>query len=158
MSAARSRWRRRLVSAFTERLGLKAVALAFAIVLWFIATSKEPTEEIVPVRLAVTLDSTVAMRDLPPDIHALVAGEGKEIFALFSRPPVIRRVMPRGADSATFTLDPDDVQLPPGAEVLVRDVQPRVVVIHVVPRSPAMPEVPATRDSARRPSRGRTHP
>ena len=44
MNAPRARWRRYLVGAFTERLGLKVVALAVAVVLWFIATSKEPTE------------------------------------------------------------------------------------------------------------------
>ncbi|HVA58384.1 MAG: hypothetical protein WBQ26_03605 [Gemmatimonadaceae bacterium] len=149
MNAARSRWRRRLVGAFTERLGLKALAVAFAVVLWFIATSKEPTEEIVPVRLSVMLDSATVLRDPPPDVRALVAGEGKEIFALFSSPPVIRRTMPRGADSATLVLTPDDVQLPPGAAVLVRDVQPRVVVVHVVPR-PAAPA--SVGGSARQPT------
>lgn len=137
MNAARARWRRRLVSAFTERLGLKAVALAFALVLWFIATSKEPTEEIVPVRLALTMDSARVLRDPLPDVRALVAGEGKEIFSLFSTPPVIRRAVPRGADSATLVLDPDDLELPPGAALLVRDIQPRTVIVHLVPRPAA---------------------
>jgi hypothetical protein len=154
MSATRARWRRHLAAAFTERLGLKMVALAVAVVLWFIATSKEPTEEIVPVRLAVTLDSSMALRDPLPEVHALVAGEGREIFALYSRPPVIRRTMLLGVDSATFVFTPDDVQLPPGAEVLVRDIQPRQVVVHVVPRSAA----PSARgDSLPDPPRGRQH-
>ncbi len=155
MNAARARWRRYLLGAFTERLGLKAVALVFALVLWFIATSKEPTEEIVTVRLAVTVDSAMVLRDPAPDVRALVAGEGKEIFALFSNPPVIRRTMPRGVDSATLVLSPDDVQLPPGADVLVRDVQPRAVVVHVVPRAVA-PAVPG--DSAGRTARSPKHP
>jgi hypothetical protein len=155
MNAAQSRWRRRIVSAFTERLGLKVVALAFALVLWFIATSKEPTEEIVPVRLALVIDSTHALREPPPDIHALVAGEGKEIFALFATPPVIRRHVPPGADSATLTLTPDDVEIPPGAAVLVRDVQPRTVVVHLVPRfATSAPAAPA-HDSASVPARTR---
>jgi hypothetical protein len=139
MSAARSRWQRRLVSAFTERLGLKASALAFAIVLWYIVTSKEPTEEIVPVRLALTMDSTRVLRDPVPDVHALVAGEGKELFALYSSPPVIRRDVPRDADSAAFTLTPDDLELPPGADVIVRDVQPRRVVVYLAPRTTGHP-------------------
>jgi hypothetical protein len=134
MSAARSRWRRRIVSAFTERLGLKLVALAFALVLWFIVTSKEPTEEIVPVRLALTIDSAHVLRDPLPDIRALVAGEGKEIFALYASPPVIRRDVPGGADSATLELTADDVEVPPNVTVLVRDVQPRLVVVHLVAR------------------------
>ncbi len=139
MNAARARWQRRLVSAFTERLGLKAVALVFAIVLWFIVTSKEPTEEIVPVRLALTMDTTRALSEPLPDVHALVAGEGTELFSLYSTPPVIRRDVPRGADSATFTLTPDDVELPPNAAVIVRDVQPRHVVVHLVPRAAGHP-------------------
>jgi len=138
MSAAQTRWRRRLAQALTDRLGLKAVALAFALVLWFIATSKEPTEEIVPVRLALTLDSGEMLRDPPPEVRALVAGEGKEIFALYASPPVIRRDVPRGADSATITLRAEDVQIPPNVTVLVRDVQPRTVLLHLVPqRSPS---------------------
>jgi hypothetical protein len=139
MNAARARWRRRVASAFTERLGLKAVAVLFAVVLWFIVTSKEPAEEIVPVRLALTMDSTETLRDPLPEIHALVAGEGKELFSLYSSPPVIRRDLPRGADSATLTLTPDDVELPPGAAVLVRDVQPRHVAVHLIPRPGGRP-------------------
>ena len=139
MNAARSRWQRRLVSAFTERLGLKAAALAFAVVLWFIVTSKEPAEEIVPVRLALTMDSARMLRDPAPDVHALVAGEGKDLFALYSSPPVIRRDVPRGADSAAFTLTPNDLELPPGADVIVRDVQPRRVVVYLVPRAAGHP-------------------
>ena len=140
---AQTRWRRRVAQALTERLGLKAVALAFALVLWFIATSKEPTEEIVPVRLAFTMDSNEVLRDPPPEVRALVAGEGKEIFALFASPPVIRRDVPRGADSATFTLRAEDVQIPPNVTVLVRDVQPRTVLVHFAPR--ALPPAPARR-------------
>jgi hypothetical protein len=134
MNAAQARWRRRLVGMFTERLGLKLVALAFALVLWFIVTSKEPTEEIVPVRLALTVDSARTVRQPLPEIRALVAGEGKEIFALYSSPPVIRRNLPRGADSATLTLTPDDLEIPPNVTVLVRDIQPRTVVIYTQPR------------------------
>ena len=135
MNATRARWQRRLVSAFTERLGLKAVALLFAVVLWFIVTSKEPAEEIVPVRVALSMDSTEALQEPVPEVHALVAGEGSAIFALYASPPVIRRVVPRGADSASFALTPDDVELPPGAAVIVRDVQPRRLVLRLVPRA-----------------------
>jgi len=142
MNAAKMRWRRRLGQALTDRLGLKVVALAFALVLWFIATSKEPTEEIVPVRLALTMDSADVLRDPLPEVRALVAGEGKEIFALYASPPVIRRDVPPGADSATLTLLPEDVEIPPNVTVLVRDVQPRTVLVRFAPR-------PAAHDSAR---------
>lgn len=135
MNAARARWRRRITQALTERLGLKAVALAFALVLWFIATSKEPTEEIVPVRLALSLDSSEVLRGPPPEVRALVAGEGQEIFALYASPPVIRRDVPVGPDSVVFTLRAEDVQIPPTVTVLVRDVQPRTVVVHLAPRA-----------------------
>lgn len=134
MNAAQARWRRRLVSMFTERLGLKLVALAFALVLWFIVTSKEPTEEIVPVRLTLRVDSAHALREPLPEVRALVAGEGKAIFALYSSPPVIRRDLPTGVDSATITLSPDDLEIPPNVAVLVRDIQPRSVVVHLQPR------------------------
>ncbi len=131
MNPVPSRWRRHLVTAFTERLGLKAAALGFALVLWFIATSKEPTEEIVPVRLALTTDSAYVVSGPPPEVRALVAGEGKEIFSLFSSPPVIRREIPGGVDSTTLVLTPGDVEIPPTIDVLVRDVQPRTVEVYL---------------------------
>ena len=135
MNAAQARWRRRIAQAFTDRLGLKAVALAFALVLWFIATSKEPTEEIVSVRLALAVDSSEVLRGPTPEVRALVAGEGHEIFALYASPPVIRRDVPRGTDTVTLTLRPADVQIPPNVTVLVRDVQPRTVLVHLAPRA-----------------------
>jgi hypothetical protein len=134
MNAAQPRWRRRVEQALTDRLGLKIVAVAFALVLWFIATSKEPTEEIVPVRLALTLDSGEVLSSPPPEVRALVAGEGQEIFALYASPPVIRRDVPKGLDSATLTLRAEDVQIPPNVTVLVRDVQPHSVLIHLAAR------------------------
>ena len=134
MTAGQGRWRHRVVSMFTERIGLKVVALAFALVLWFIVTSKEPTEEIVPVQLALTLDSAHVLRGPLPTVHALVAGEGKEIFALYSSPPVIRRSISSNADSVTLTLSPKDLQIPLDAAVVVRDVQPRTIIVHLARR------------------------
>ncbi|HET7630901.1 MAG TPA: hypothetical protein VFK16_01160 [Gemmatimonadaceae bacterium] len=139
MHAHRTGWRRRLASAFTERLGLKLAALGFALILWVIVTSKEPTEEIVPVRLTLAFDSARFDLGPLPDVHALIAGEGKEIFALYSTPPVIRREVPVGADSVALTLRPGDVELPPNVAVLVRDVQPHTLHVRLLPRRDSLP-------------------
>lgn len=129
-----SQWRHRLTGIFTERLGLKFAALGFALILWLIVTSKEPTEEIVPVRLVLNFDSTKYEAPEMPEIHTLVAGEGKEIFALFTAPPVVRRDVPASEDSVTLTLRAGDVELPPNASVLVRDIQPRTIHVRLIPR------------------------
>ena len=122
--------RRQLVAAATERLGYKAAALFFALVLWLVASVEEPTEEVVPVRLTATLDSSIALVGDRPQLHALVVGRSREVFKLFDRPPVIRRAF--GAETPAqvrLQLLPGDVDLPPGVEATVRDVQPRAVVL-----------------------------
>ncbi len=122
--------RRRLVAAFTERLGLKATAVLLAVVLWFVVNAKEPQVEIVPVEFSPVLDSSLVLRDPPPVLHALVAGSPKELIKLSSNFPVIRRQITSDApDTVVLDLRPDDVTLPEGVDAVVRDVQPRSVTL-----------------------------
>ena len=123
-------FRRQLAAAATERLGYKAAALFFALVLWLFASVEEPTEEVVPVRLTATLDSSIALVGDRPQLHALVVGRSREVFKLFDQPPVVRRAF--GAETPAqvrLQLLPGDVDLPPGVEATVRDIQPRSVVL-----------------------------
>ena len=66
--------RQRLVAAATERLPYKAAALFLAIVLWLVVSAEEPTEDLVPVRLALLLDSALVLQGEPPTVRALVVG------------------------------------------------------------------------------------
>lgn len=132
MPAGRHRvgWQRRLTAAFTERLPLKASALLLTIALWFVVGAREPTEEVVSVRFEPQLDTTLVLRDPGPLIHALVIGRPSEILKLSSTPLVIRRpVASDGPDTLVLALRTSDVEVPEGAEIIVRDVQPRSLVL-----------------------------
>jgi hypothetical protein len=139
-------WRRRLTAAFTERLALKSSAVLLAVVLWFIVAAREPTEEIVGVRFSPKLDSALVLRDPPPIIRALVIGRANEILKLSNSPLVIRRPIESDApDTLVLSLRTSDVEVPEGVEIIVRDVQPRSLMLRfesttsrVVPVRPAV--------------------
>jgi hypothetical protein len=121
---------RRIRAAFTERLPYKAAALFFALVLWLVVSAEEPSEELVPVRLDASFDSTRLLTGQRPTIRALVAGRARDLIKLYDTPPVVRRVVTADApDSVAIDLSPGDVLMPPDVEAIVRDVQPRNFVL-----------------------------
>lgn len=126
----RTRWRRRLRSALTERLALKGTALALAIVLWFTVSVRENAEQFVGVRFLPSFERGITLAEQPPTIRALVRGSGRDILRLYSTPPAIR--MDIGGDvgdSMTVALRPANVDLPPGVNAMVLDVQPRRITL-----------------------------
>jgi hypothetical protein len=129
--ARRAAWDRRVRSAFTERLELKTTAIVLAIVLWFMVSARETTEEIVGVRFAPQLDSSLALREPPRAISALVIGRRGELMELVANAPVIRRpIDDEVPDTLVIDLRPSDVELPPNVEARVSDVQPRRVTLY----------------------------
>ena len=121
------RW---LKAAFTERLGYKGAALFFAIVLWFVVSAEEPSEEVVPVRLEASYDSGRVLTSGTPVIRALVAGRARDLIKLYNTPPVVRRIVTDDApDSVALDLRPVDVYIPPDVDAIVRDVQPRNLIL-----------------------------
>jgi hypothetical protein len=123
---------RRLRGAFTERLGLKATAFVLAVMLWVLVSAREPTEGLVRVRVTPVLDSSLVLRDGPPELRALVAGRAADLVKLYANPLVVRRTV--GGDVPdTLVLDvaPSDVHIPAELSNLVRvlDVQPRSVTL-----------------------------
>jgi hypothetical protein len=121
---------RHLKAAFTERLGYKAAALFFAIVLWLVVSAEEPSEELVPVRLETAHDSARLLTGGRPVIRALVAGRARDLIKLYDSPPIVRRVITDDApDSVAVDLRPADVYIPPDIDAIVRDVQPRSMVL-----------------------------
>jgi hypothetical protein len=124
------RWKRRLGSAFTERLALKGTALLLALVLWFIVSAKEPAEEIIAIRFQPSFDPSLQLVGELPTIRALVVGSGRELLKLYSSPPTIRRSIGEDVpDTLELNLRPEDVDLPPGVEAIVRGVEPRRVTL-----------------------------
>jgi hypothetical protein len=122
----------RIVQLFTERLALKGAALFFALVLWLVASARQPSEQLVPVDLDLRLDSTLDLVSSPPQVRALVLGSARDVLNLYATPPVIRRTIEGDTpDTLVLVLAPEDVQLPLGTEgqLRVRDVQPRSIVL-----------------------------
>jgi hypothetical protein len=129
-------WRRRATAALTDRLALKASAVLLAIVLWFVVGAREPREEYAPVQFAPRLDSTLVLRDPTPPIRAHVLGRPSEILKLATQPLVISRQIAGDApDTLVLALRPGDVQVPVGADVIVREIYPQSVTLHFEPRS-----------------------
>lgn len=123
-------WQRRVKTAFTERLALKAAALLLALVLWFVVGARAPTEDVAGVRFAPQLDSALVLRDPPSPIRALVIGRPSEILKLVNTPLVIRRPITSDApDTLVLALKTSDVDVPEGVEVIVRDVQPHSLTL-----------------------------
>lgn len=135
MKQARSRlrshgWRRRVRAAFTERVPLKATALALAMVLWFTVSVREPAEQIVRVSFLPSLEPGIVLAEQPTAIRALVRGSGRDLLKLYSTPPAIRmNIGGEVGDSLTLALRPADIDLPPGVSAVVRDVQPRQITL-----------------------------
>ena len=110
---------------------LKATAIFSAIVLWFVVNAKEPQIELVGVRFTPSLaDSSLVLRDPLPQIQAIVAGSPKQLIQLSSNPPVIhRQITAESPDTVVLDLRPEDVVLPDGVDAVVRDVQPRSLML-----------------------------
>ncbi|MEO7085283.1 MAG: hypothetical protein ABI442_03610 [Gemmatimonadaceae bacterium] len=123
-------FQRRVIAAFSQRLALKATAVFLAVVLWFVVHAKEPEIELVPVRFAPVLDSSLVLREGIPQLQAIVAGSPNQLIKLTTTPPVVRRQITADApDTLVLDLRPEDVILPPGVEAVVRDIQPRSLTL-----------------------------
>lgn len=128
----------KLRAAVTERVGLKLTALFFALLIWFLLSAEEPTEELRTVRLSLVTDTLVELATPLPTVRALVAGPRRELARLDGDPPVVRRVIdPDVADVDTIELRAADVDVG-AASVRVRDVQPRLIPLRFTVRAERM--------------------
>ena len=125
-------WRRRLRDITTERLGLKAIALVLALLLWIVVSLRQPTEAYARVRVTPVLDSSLVLIGAAPEVQALVSGRAADLVKLFSTPLVLRRTVSGDVpDTLMLDVTPADVHVPAElAEVVhVLDVQPRAVML-----------------------------
>ena len=120
---------------------MKFSALFFAVVLWVIVRSEEPSEAWIDVHLALTLDSTVTMASRPPSVQVLVSGRGRELLKLYSSSPELRRSV--GLDDTVFAVHPADVNTSNEADVKVLDVRPHMVRLPLARVAPVV--VPPSR-------------
>ena len=136
--ATRPTWQRRLRDIATERLGLKAIALLLALLLWLVVSARQPTESLVRVRVSPVLDSTLVLVAGTSEVRALVAGRAADLVKLSTDPPVVRRSIGGDApDTLVLDLSAADVHIPPGLadQVRVLDVQPRSITLRFETRA-----------------------
>lgn len=137
-SASGPTWQRRLRDVATERLGLKAIALLLALLLWLVVSARQPTESLVRVRISPVLDSSLVLLDGTSEVRALVAGRAADLVKLASEPPTVRRTIGGDApDTLMLDLTVADVHLPPDLadRVRVLDVQPRSIALRFEARA-----------------------
>jgi hypothetical protein len=131
-------WQRRLRGVFVERLGLKATALVLAVMLWVLVSAREPTEQLLRVRVTPVLDSSRVLRAGPPALRALVAGRAADLVKLYATPLVVRRTIGGDVpDTLVLDVSASDVHVPPelSGAVRVLDVQPRSVTLRFETRA-----------------------
>lgn len=153
----RSPRRKQLTKSFVARLGenlwIKLTAVLIACLLWYVITNKEPTAISVPVRLRLQLDSTLALREEPREIYAVVQGTPSDLARLDGRTATISRsINAQTPDTVVVSLSPSDVVLPSNmGDARVTDIRPRNVRLEFVPtltrRVPVRSEVRIIVDS-----------
>ena len=145
LPAGRRSRRGAIRAAVTERLGHKATALLLAVLLWLIASARQPTQGYVRVEVRPVLDSTLVLLEAPPPLRALVVGRAVDLVKLRADPPAIHRTIDGDApDTLVLDVMPGDVRLPAEftSDVRILDVQPRSVTLRFGTR--ATRRVPVT--------------
>ena len=146
-SSSRARWQHVIREAFAERLGIKALSLLIAILLWLIVKGRQPVQDYVMVNVQPTLDSSLVMLETPPPLRALVSGRAVDIVKLHVDPPAIHRIIDGDVpDTLVLDVTPSDVRAPAALADLVHilDVQPRSVTLRFGTR--ATRRVPVVND------------
>ncbi len=117
---------------YGPELGRAAVALFLAGGLWLIVSAEETTAEWVSVRVALDLDPNVALAEAPPTVRAYVVGRRRDLFKLISSPPTLQRAITEDdRDSVRIELRAQDLDMPAGTDISVRDLRPRLVTFHL---------------------------
>ena len=117
---------------YGPELGRAAVALFLAGSLWLIVSAEETTAEWVSVRIALDLDATVALAEPPPTVRAYVVGRRRDLFKLISSPPTLQRAITADdRDSVRIELRTQDLDMPAGTDISVRDLRPRLLTFRL---------------------------
>jgi len=128
--STRARWRHAFREAFLARLGIKALSLLIAILLWLIVKGRQPVQEYVSVRVMPTLDSSLVLLEPPATLTALVSGRAVDIAKLRADPPAVHRIVDGDVpDTLAFAVGTSDVRMSADLADLIHvlDVQPRLV-------------------------------
>jgi hypothetical protein len=121
------------VARAAENLWLKVTSVGLAVLLWYGIVQQEPTSTLVPVRLLLQLDSSLALRAEPSEIYAIVQGTPSELSRLDGRTATINRsINSNTPDTLIITLNRTDVVLPANVDARVTEIRPRSVRLEFV--------------------------
>jgi hypothetical protein len=116
----------------TPELARAGVAVLLACALWLVVSAEESTSAWVPVHVILTLDTTVVLADSPAPVRALITGRRRDLFKLISSPLTLQRAVTDDArDSVRIELREQDLDIPPGTDVTVRNLQPRLITVRL---------------------------
>ncbi|MEP6836295.1 MAG: hypothetical protein ABJB74_23095 [Gemmatimonas sp.] len=117
---------------YGPEVGRAAVALFLAGSLWLVVSAEETTAEWVSVRVALDLDATIALAEAPPTVRAYVVGRRRDLFKLISSPPTFQRAITEDdRDSVRVELRAQDLDMPAGTDISVRDLRPRLLTFRL---------------------------
>jgi hypothetical protein len=112
--------------------GRAAIAVFLAGGLWLIVSAEESIASWVPVRVALTLDTAIALVGQPPVVRAFVVGRRRDLFKLVASPLTLQRAVAQNdRDSVSIELREQDLTVPAGSDIAVRDLDPRLLTFRL---------------------------
>jgi hypothetical protein len=112
---------------------LKITALGLAAILWAAVAGREPTTQLIAVRLEVEPPDGRTRTGELPQVQALYWGTARELIKLYGQPPIIRTVLPDTITGSEYTLQLalGDLVTPEGAAVRAQRLEPHEITIHL---------------------------
>ncbi len=106
---------------------IKLAALFFSIMLYVAVAAQQPITQTLTLRLEVEGPPGRPVKQPPGDVAVLISGKGSELLKLRTLPHRITRTIPDTFSGSVWRwrLQPSDVPLPKGADILVADISPR---------------------------------
>ncbi len=112
--------------------GRAAIALFLAGALWLIVSAEESIASWVPVRVSLTLDTAIILVESPPQVRAFVVGRRRDLFKLVASPLELQRaVTQNNQDSVSIELREQDLTVPAGSDIAIRDLDPRLLTFRL---------------------------
>src|SRR5712691_4471851 len=112
---------------FVRNWPIKLAAVFFAIMLYVAVAAQQPIKQTIALRLEIEGPTGSTIRQPPGDVAVLIIGKGGELLKLRALPHVITRAIPDTFSGSLWhwRLQPSDVPIPKGVDVLVADISPR---------------------------------
>ena len=106
---------------------IKLAAVFFSIMLYVAVAAQQPITQTLTLRLDVDGPPGRPIKQPPGDVAVLISGKGSELLKLRTLPHRITRTIPDTFSGSLWRwrLQPSDVPIPKGADILIADISPR---------------------------------